>query len=215
MTEAKWVRLAALAGGAATVLIAIAGPILSRSHPAASAPGQTIFDFVSSHRSHLQLSAALAALAMTALMLWLSGLFGALRRAPGGSPALAVAAVAGGVLAGSTGIASAALKAATACQIDSIGAGSVRIFYTLVLATNGGVLLGLTVVIFTTAVATLAGRWFTLLSAILAVGSLVGAMSIAYPAIEGLSSVFLSLDMLWVLAVSILLWRRTALATTN
>ena len=146
---------------------------------------------------------------MTALMFWLSGLFGALRPTPG----LATAAVAGGVLAGSTGITSAALKAATACQIDSIGPSGVRVFYTLVLATNGGALLGLAVVIATTALASLAGRWFTLLSAVLTVGSLVGAMSIAYPAIQKLGTVFLSLDMLWVLAVSVLLWRSTTLAT--
>ena len=184
MSEARWVRLAAVAGVAFVGLIVVAGPILSSSKPALSASGQTIFDYVSAHRSHLKLSAALAALAMTAFTLWLSGLFGFLRRATGGYSGPAVAAVAGGVLAASTGVASSAIKAATASKIGEIGPGSVHIFYTLVQFTNGGVLFGLTVVIAITAVATFAsplvGRWFALLSAILVVGSVLGAASIAY-----------------------------------
>jgi hypothetical protein len=132
-----------------------------------------------------------------------------------------VTAVAGGVLAGSTGVASAAIKAATACQIDAIGPGGVRVFYTLVRFTNGGVLFGLTVVIGITAVATFAsplvGRWFPLLSAVLAVGSLLGAASVAYAnsAVQKLGSVFLSLDTLWVLVVCVLLWRRSTLASAT
>jgi len=198
-------------------LIIVAGPVLSGSSPTLSASGQTIFDFVSAHRSHLKISAALAALAMTFFLLWLSGLFGLLRQATGGYPTPAVAAVAGGVLAASTGLGSAAVKAALACQIGEIGPGSARSVYTLVRFTNGGVLFGLMLVIGVTAVATyaspLVGRWFSLLSAALVVGSLVGAASIAYAnsAIQKLGSAFLSLDALWVLVVCVLLWRRTAM----
>lgn len=218
MTEATWIRLAAVAGAVFALLILVAGPVLGRSSPDLSASGQTTFDFIRGHRSDIQLSAALGALATGALVIWLSGLFGALRHATGGYPGLAVAAVAGGMLAASTSLVSQAIKATTACQITEIGPRNVHVFYTLVKFTNGGVLIGLTVVISMTAAATLAnsmaGRWFAILSCVLAVGSLLGAASLAYAgaAPQQLGKAFLSLDTAWVLIVSILLWRRPTIA---
>lgn len=218
MTEARWIRVATAAGVAFAALIVVAGPILSRSTPPLSASGQTIFDFVSAHHSRLQLSAGLGALAMAVLIVWLSALFGVLRQVAGAYPGLAVSAVAGGVLAASTGVASAALKAATAAEIDEIGPGSARVFSALVRFTNGGVLFGLAVVIGVTAVATfgsvVVGRWLAPVSAVLAAGSLLGAASIADASdtTQKLSSVFLSLDTLWILVVCALLWRKPVLA---
>ena len=155
MSEARWIRVAGVAGAAFAILILVAGPVLGRSSPGLSASGQTTFDYIRAHRSDIQLSAAAGALATVALVIWLSGLFGALRRTTDGYPGLAIAAVAGGVLAASTSLVSQAIKATTACQITEIGPRNVHVFYTLVKFTNGGVLFGLTVVIGLTAVAAL------------------------------------------------------------
>jgi hypothetical protein len=177
MTETRWIRLAAVAGAVFALLILVAGPVLGRSSPNLSASGQTTFDFVRGHRTDIQLSALLGALAMGAFVIWLSGLFGALRHTTDGYPGLAVAAVGGGALAASTSVVSQAIKATTACQVTAIGPRNVQVFYTLVKFTNGGVLVGLTVVIGMTAAACLsssmAGRWFVILSCVLAVGSLL------------------------------------------
>ena len=221
MSEARWIRLTAIAGAVFAALILVAGPVLGRSSPNLSASAQTMFEYVRGHRSQIQLSAALGALAAGAFVIWLSGLFAVLRHATGGYPGLAIAAVAGGVLAASTSVASQAIKAVTACQITQIGPRNIEVFYTLVKFTNGGVLIGLTVVIAMTAAATLsssmAGRWFAILSCILAVGSLVGAASVAYAATgpQQLGKTFLSLDTAWVLIVCILLWRRPTVAQTG
>ena len=214
MSEARWIRVAGVAGAAFAILILVAGPVLGRSSPGLSASGQTTFDYIRAHRSDIKLSAAAGALATVALVIWLSGLFGALRRTTDGYPGLAIAAVAGGVLAASTSLVSQAIKATTACQITEIGPRNVHVFYTLVKFTNGGVLFGLTVVIGLTAVAALGssmwGRWFAILSCVLAVGSLLGAASTTYAASapQQLGKTVLSLDTAWVLIVSIMLWRR-------
>lgn len=221
MTEAMWIRVAAVAGAVFFILILVAGPVLGRSSPDLSASGQTTFDFVRGHRSDIQLSAALGALAMGAFVIWLSGLFGALRHATGGYPGLAIAAVAGGVLAASTSVVSQAIKATTACQVTEIGPRNIHVFYTVVRFTNGGVLIGLAVVVGTTAAAALsnpiAGRWFAILSCVLAVGSLLGAASATYAgtAPQQLGKAFLSLDTAWVLIVCVLLWRRPMLTATD
>jgi hypothetical protein len=218
MTEARWIRLAAVAGAVFALLILVAGPVLGRSSPNLSASGQTTFDFIRGHRTDIQLTALLGALAMGAFVIWLSGLFGALRHTTDGYPGLAVAAVGGGALAASTSVVSQAIKATTACQITAIGPRNVQVFYTLVKFTNGGVLVGLTVVIGMTAAACLsssmAGRWFVILSCVLAVGSLLGATSVAYAgsAPQQIGKLFLSLDTAWVLIVSVLFWRRPTIA---
>lgn len=214
MSEARWIRVAAVAGAAFAVLILVAGPVLGRSSPNLSASGQTTFDYVRAHRSSIQLSAALGALGTGAFVIWLSGLFGALRHTTEGFPGLAIAAVAGGVLAASTSIVSQAIKATTACQIAEIGPHNVHVWFALVKFSNGGVLIGLTVVIGLTAAAALdtamVARWFAILSCVLAVGSLLGAASATYAATapQQAGKVVLTLDTAWVLVFSILLWRR-------
>ncbi len=67
------VRVAALAGAAFFVLIAIHANLRSGA-PSATDPGREVIDYVALHRDRLQLAAVLSGFAMAAALVWLSGL---------------------------------------------------------------------------------------------------------------------------------------------
>src|SRR4029453_14054277 len=89
--------------------------------PAASDPADEIFDYLAGHQGRVQLAAALIGPAMPAALLWLSDLFRALRRAEGGTPGLAVAALGGGVLAAAGTVTGALVLGTTATRIVDLG----------------------------------------------------------------------------------------------
>ena len=218
MSDVRWVRLAAVAGMVFAVLIIVQGPVLGASSPQLTASAQKVFSYFSAHHSRIKLSAALYALAMAAVLFWLPGLYSVLRRAVSGYSGLAISAGAGIVLAAAMTVATAAIRATLACQVDALGPSLARVFYTLQLFTQGGILVGLLVAIGSTAAVSLQtrlyGRWFGLLSLALAIASVLAVSSLAYAnnTAQALGAVMLSLDTLWILLVSILLFRKPQLA---
>lgn len=218
MRATGWIRLAAGAGVLFFVLIVVQGPILNTNSPALTASAQKIFNYFNAHHSRIKLSAALYALAMAAILAWLPGFYGALRRAMHQVPGLAVSAAGGVVLATAMTVSTAAIEAVIACRIGEIDPTLVRVLFTLESFTQGGILFGLLVAIGSAGAISvqtgLWGRWFGPLSLLLAVGSLLGSMAIAYAndTAQTLGGVMLSLDTLWVLLVSILLFRKPELA---
>lgn len=211
------VRLAAIGGAVFFVLVVVNGSMTSGS-PSATDPGRKVFDYVAAHHGRLQLGAVLMGLAMSASLLWLSGLFRALRRVEGGTPGLALVALGGGVLAAASTVTGALIAGTTATRINDLGPAGARVLWTMYLLSSGATLLGLLVLIGASAVvclqAQLFARWFAVASAVLALASVVGAFTIGYAnaGIQVVAGIALILDAAWILAVSIFLWRDPALA---
>jgi hypothetical protein len=210
-------RVSALAGLVFFALMLVhAG--LRNGAPAASDSGQEIYDHVVENAGRYQLSAVALGLAMAAVLVWLPAPFGALRRAEGGSTGAAMVAVAGGVLAAAGAVMMALIEGTLATTIEDIGPAGARTWWTLFLTGVGPTLVGLLVLIGATATVSvrthLFGRWLTIASVVLAVASLVGAFTIGYATvgIQVTAAIALLLDGVWIMVVSLKLWRHPALA---
>jgi hypothetical protein len=188
------------------------------SRPSLDDSSQEIFTYIRDNQGDLQASAALFGLAMAAALFWAWGLFNALRKADNGNPGLAVVAVAGGALAAAMTIMSSALLATTALRINDLDPADARISFTLYQLTQVGTNFGLAVLIGAAAIVSLRrglfARWFTIASVILAIISLVGALGVAYAgdAIQIIGGIALILDVVWIVLVSVRLWRTPEIA---
>lgn len=115
-------------------------------------------------------------------------------------------------------VSTAAIEATIACRIGELDPSLTRVLSTLEQFTQGGILFGLLVAIGLAGVVSLQtglyGRWFALSSLVLAVVSLVGGSSLAYAnhTSQTLGAIGLSLDSLWILVLSVLIYRKPALA---
>jgi hypothetical protein len=211
------VRLAALAGAIFFALMVIQANLRSGA-PSASDSGQKIFDYVADHAGRLQLSAVLLGLAMSAALVWLSGLYRTVRRAEGGTPAVAVTALAGGVLTAASTVIGALIVGTMAVRIDDLDPAGARVWWTMSLLSIGAMLLGLLVMIGATAVVGLQtrlfGRWFAAAGLVLTIVSLAGAFTIGYAStgIQVVAGIAIILDGVWILLVSIFMWRDPTLA---
>jgi hypothetical protein len=217
MNDTKLVRLAALAGVAFFVLIVVQGPVLQGSTPTLTDSTTKIVNYFKNHQSDIKVAAVLYGLAMSAVLVWVSGASRALRKAEGG-PGLTITAVAGVGLAAAMSVVSAALEAATALRVHDLGPGGTRTLFTLQQFTQAGILFGLLVLIAATAAISmqhgLFGRWLNLASIVLVLVSVAGAIGIgsASKGVQALTGVALGLDSLWILVVSAHLWRKPELA---
>jgi hypothetical protein len=211
------VRLAAL-GGAVFFALSLAFASLTSGTPSASDSGQETFNYLSAHDGRIQFAAVLLGLAMPAALLFLSGLFRALREAEGGRAGLAVAALGGGVLAAASTVTGALIMGTTAARITDIGPAAARLWWTMYLMSIGATLLGLLLLIGTTAIVSLEtqlfARWFAVASVVLALVSIVGAFTIGYPTtgIQATAGIAVILDSVWIFLVSFFLWRDPELA---
>jgi hypothetical protein len=218
MNDTKMVRVAALAGLAFFVLIIVSGPVLTSSTPNLSDSATKIFNFYKNHQSNLKAAAVLFGLAMSAVLIWVSGAWRALRKAEGGTPGLAVTALVGVALASAMTVAAAAIEATTALRVGDLGLSGARFFFTLSQFTRAGTLFGLLVLIAATAAISLQtglfARWFNVVSIVLVLVSVAGAFGVAYASdtVQTLTAVGLTLDSLWILVFSIYLWRKPELA---
>ncbi len=154
---------------------------------------------------------------MSAVLVWAAGLFGALRKAEGGRSGFAVAAFGGVVLAAAAQVGTSVLLATTAVRVRDLGPTGARFFYTLSQFGYASILIGLLVTIGATALVSLRAqlfpRWFGIVSVVFTVLSVAGALGLAYTA--GVFQAFglvLTLDTLWILGVSVFLWRKPELA---
>jgi len=213
MNDAKSVRLCALAGLAFFVLIVVSGPILQGSAPSVTDSAAKIYHYIATHVSDLKAAGALAAFAMAAVLVWLAAHFSSLRKAEGGRSGFAVAALGGGVLATAATVVNGALGATTALRVHDLGLGGARFFFTLGQFLGGGTITGLTILVGASAWVFLRtglhARWFAWVSAALAVVDLVGILAIAYTngAAQAFQGIGITLSLVWILAISVVLWR--------
>ena len=211
------VRLAAVAGVVFFALF-LAFAALTSGTPSIAASGQDTFSYLSAHHERLQLAAVVMGLAMPAALFFVSGLFRALRKAEGGIASGAVAALSGGVLAAAASVTGALIVGITANRITEIGPPGAHIWWTMYLMSLGATLLGLLLLIGTTAVISLwthlFARWFAIASVALALLSIAGAFAIGYAttAVLTVAGIAVILDSAWFLLVSIYLWRDPTLA---
>ena len=209
-------RLAALAGAVSFVLILISATMLSNA-PSAAASGQKILSYLALHHGRLQLAAVLTALAMATALVWAAGLSRALRKAEGRTTGLALAAFGGGVLTAASTVTWALIEGTMATRFTDLGPAGARVVWTMFLLNVGAMLVGLLVVIGATAIVCLRAhlfpRWFAAASAVLALVSVAGACTIGYTAagIQVVAGLAIILDGVWILMVSIYLWRDPAL----
>lgn len=208
-----WVRVSATAGLVFFGLVVGFGNLLG-GMPAADASSEDVVTFLEDHHEAARLAAVLYGWSMAAALLFLCGLFGALTRAEGGRPRLAVAAVAGDVLAAAASVTGALVLGVAANRYPDLGPSGTRTMWTMFLMSLGGTLAGHVLMIGTTAAVTLRtglfARWFGVASAVLALASVVGAMTIGYPVVgvQVVAGVTVVLNSVWILLVSVFLWRR-------
>lgn len=211
------VRLAAL-GGAAFFALFLVFASLTKGMPSVTDSARDTFSWVSAHDGRLQFAAAVYALAMPAALLFVSGLFRMLREAEGGKAGLAVAALGGGVLAAASTVVGALIMGTTATRIADIGSANARVWWTMFLMSIGGTLVGLLLLIGATAVVSIEShlfpRWFAAASVVLALISIVGAVTIGYATTgtQTIAGIAVILDSVWIFLVSFLLWRDPELA---
>lgn len=203
-------RSAALAGAAFFAVISIITQILLLNSPNANDSSQKIFSYLALHHGQLQASAVLAGLAASTVLVWVSGLFRALRSVEGQTRGPAVAAFGGGVLTAASMVTLALIGGTTATRFNDLGPAGARVFWTMFLLSRGAILVGLLVVIGATAVVCLRAqlfRWFAVASAVVALLSVVGVFTLGYTAngIQFVSSIAVIIDGLWILTVSMYL----------
>jgi hypothetical protein len=212
-----WVRAAAV-GGLAFFGLFIAFASLTSNTPAATDTRQEVFDYLVQHHDRLQLAAALYGLAMPAALLFLSGLFAALRSAEGGRPRMATAAQSGGILAAAATVTGALVLGTTATRFLDLGPAGTRVFWTMFLLSIGATLTGEALMIGSTGVIGLRSgtfsRWFVISSVVLALASCVGVFTIGYTGagIQAVAGVTAVLNAVWILLASLSLWRRPEMA---
>ena len=206
-------RVPALAGAVFFALI-IAYAQLRTPAPAATDPAREVASYFARHQDKLQLGAAALGFAMPAVLIWLTGLVQRLREVEGPSRIASFTALGGGILAAASTVTGALIQGTTAIRFVDLGAAGTRTGWTMVLLSLGGTLLGLTLVIAATAAVSLHtrlfGRWFTVASGVLVLLSLIGAFTIGYgsDAIQTIAGIAVVLDSVWILLVSVLMWRK-------
>lgn len=210
-------RLAAL-GGAVFFALFLSFGILTSGTPSATDSGRDTFNYLSAHQGRIQLAAVLLGLSMPAALLLVSGLYRALSKAEAGTPALALAALAGGVLAAASTVTGALVMGTTAARITDIGPAGAHVWWSLYLMSIGATLLGLLLLVGTTAVVSLEtglfARWFGVASIVLALLSIVGVFTIGYATtgIQATAGIAAILDAVWIFLVGYFLWREPSLA---
>lgn len=183
MDDSRWERWAGLGGIAFAVLAAISA-FIPGSPPKVTDSAAKIARFVTDKEAELRWGAYLGTIAVVPLFWWLGSVWRLMRRAEGGTPRLAVAALAGAVFAGAVAaVSTVVLAAMPIIGLRALGPDGIRVFY--VLGTNLGLasLFGLAVfvgafsaVLVRSVVGSAVVGW---LGALLAVAALVGGAAVA------------------------------------
>jgi hypothetical protein len=201
-------------GGVLFFLFILGYAQLTTGSPSATDPGREVLVYLSDHQGDLQLAAVCIGFAMPAALVALGGLVRALRHAD--APAARIAAdvaLAGGALAAAATVAGSVVLGAIATSAGDLTPGAAAVWWTLHLLGFGGTLLGLLLLVGATAVVSLQSdlfpRWFAFASAALAALSVVGAATVGYDAagIQIVAGLAVLLDSVWILVVSLYLWR--------
>jgi hypothetical protein len=212
--DSKWERWSALGGILFVVLILISA-FMPGSPPKTSDSPAKIAKFVADNRDAIRWAAFVGALGTIALFWFLGAVWRILRRAEGGTPRLAVVAVAGAVFAASMAAVAAIILSTLgiAGVAGSGGASTTKFFY--VLSTNIGVATALGIAVFLGAFCALILRtgvfpkvlgWFGALIALVAVVATASASSTDDTLFALTFVTFLGFS-LWVVIISVLMLR--------
>ena len=114
-----------------------------------------------------------------------------------------------------------AVIATTALRIDDLTPPGARFYFTLFRFTQAGTNFGLAVLVGAAALVSLRrrlfSRWFTIVSVLLAILTVIGGWALAYAgdAIQACAGVALILDVVWIMVVSVRLLRTPELAVPH
>jgi hypothetical protein len=208
----KWERYGALAGILAIALI-VASVVVAGSPPKTSDSAEKILKYYRDNEGGLKASAFLGGLVTIPILVWAAALWATLRRAEGGQPGLAVAAVLGLVLTGTLQAVAGSINATVALELKSVGPAEAKFFYVLTFGLGAAGAFGIAVLVLATSVMALRTKVFPawLGGAGLALGGvlILGGASIASTsdgfAVLGLVSILLWA--LWVIVLSVLMFR--------
>ena len=213
MDDSKWERWGALGGILFAVCVAIT-VILPGEPPGISDPAGDVVKFIVDKSDELRWSAYLSGVATIFLFWWLGSLWRLMRRLEGGSPRLAVAALAGGVFASLFGaIGSIMLGALPIIGVKTIGAGGTRAFYVVATCLGFAALFGVAVLVGSASILFIRTRTNALLGwfgVVVAVVSILGGYAVASSRDEVMTLGFIGFigALLWVLILSILMLRQ-------
>ncbi len=175
MDDSKWERWSAL-GGVLFVVTVLVAAFISGSPPKTSDSAVKIAKYVADNDDGLRWAGYLSALAALPFLWFMGAIWRMLRRAEGGSPRLAVVAVAGAVFSGAMSVVAAVILSTMAVYgARNLGTGN-RFFYLLSTSMNGAALFGIAVFIGAVSAAAIRTRvlpaalgWFGALVALVAV----------------------------------------------
>jgi hypothetical protein len=203
----KWERYGALAGIVAVALI-VASVVTAGSPPKTSDSAEKVLKYFRDNEGGIKASAFLGALVTIPILWWAATLWAKLRRAEGGQPGLAVAAVLGLVFTGAMQGVSGAITATVALELKNVGPTGAKFFFVLSFGLGAAGALGLAVLVLATSVLVFRTRVFPvwLGGAGLALGGalIVSGASIASTS-DGLAALSLVSILLWALWVIVLM----------
>jgi hypothetical protein len=213
-TDSRFERLPALAGFA-FVALTVASTFLPGAPPASDASAAKIATYFRDNAGAIKAATFLGGLGIVALLWWFGSLWRVLHRAEGEPSGLAITAAislaAGLALAMVSGV----FTATAAIRIDSIGESS-QLLFTLSLVAIAGA--GFAIAAFLGAVCVLSHRtrllpsWTDYVGGLAAVAFLVGGLGVATDAnvVNVFAIVAFFVWCVWIIAVSVVIWRRAA-----
>jgi len=215
MDDSKWERWANL-GGVFFVVCAAISFLLPGSPPKTSDSATKIADFLADKGDQVRWSGYIGALGVIGLFWWLGSVWRLLRRADGGTPRLAVMAVAAATFAAALATLSGVmLGALPIIGARTLNPAEARLFY--IIATNVGIVTVIGIAAFLTAFSAAIIRshvlpvWLGWVGAIIALGAVFGAASVATTrdAVFYGSAVAFGAFLLWTLVVAIIMFVRS------
>jgi hypothetical protein len=208
----KWERYGALAGILAIILI-VASVVVAGSPPKTSDSAEKILKYYRDNEGGLKASAFLGGLVTIPILWWAATLWATLRRADGGQPGLAVAAVLGLVFTGTLQGVSGAISATVALELKDVGPTEAKFFYLLSFGLGAAGAFGVAVLVLATSAVALRTKvfpgWLGGAGLVLGAALIVSGASIASTSdgLAALGLVAILLWALWVIILSVLMFR--------
>jgi hypothetical protein len=218
MDDSKWERYAAL-GGIWFVVLNVIGAFLPGTPPSTDDSVEEIAKYFSDHSGGIEVALFLSGLGIIGLLWWFGSLWRLMVKAEDGRPRMAVVALGGLSLGMALALVSGAITSSVALQHKDV-AGGARFFYILslvLLASAGfGIVVHIAAVTFLSYRTRLFAPWINIIGWIAALLFLIGTIGSASDAVAfGFIGLFAFLVWcLWIVLVSLNMWRRTAPAAT-
>lgn len=219
MNDSRWERLGLLGGVVFVVLDAVVA-VVGGEPPVGAASTSEISAYFAEHAAGLEAGLWLFGIAAVALIWWSGSLWRWMVRAEGGSARLAVVSVVGLVLAGALSLAASAVWAAMALHIDAVGSSAPFAYAlgALMLAASG---FGVATHLLATTIVGWRARalpvWLVGCAVLSAAAFIVSGVLTATTTGQVAKTVGLAgfvLWCLWILGVSVRLWRDTPVRPT-